>query len=190
MRTKAIIIKKQPAKEFDELITCYTRDFGKLTAVAKSILKDSSLQAMHLDNLNLVDFELINGLSVPIIAAAQSENSFRKIKSDLLKSVMAQFFMDVADKLFFDLQKDEPLWKFMVDVLKRLDDWTEHETILTFFRRQQVCLLGVLGYAPQAVSIAGFSGSDLIGRSEIDYTFEYVSGTRLRSLDLMYSVLK
>ena len=175
MRTKAIIIKKQPTNEYDELITCYTQEFGKLTAVAKSVLKGSSMQAMHLDNFNLVDFELINGRSIPIIAAAQSENSFRNIKSSLPTLAVAQFFMDVLDKMVFDLQKDESLWEFMIDVLEKLDSRVKPETALTFFRQQQFYLLGVMCY---------HSGDDL------DRDFEYALGTRLRSLDFIYRVVK
>src|SRR3989344_1768232 len=174
MRTKAIIIKKQATNEYDELITCYTQEFGKLTAVAKSVLKGSSMQAMHLDNFNLVDFELINGRSIPIIAAAQSENSFRNIKSGLPTLAVAQFFMDVLDKMVFDLQKDESLWEFMIDVLEKLDSKVRPETALTFFRQKQFYLLGVMGYHP---------GDDL------DRDFEYALGARLRSLDFIYSVL-
>ena len=80
MRTKAIIIKKQMTKEYDQLITCYSQEWGKLTAIAKSSLKESSIQGMHLDVLNLVDFDLINGRATPIITGAQSENTFSHIR--------------------------------------------------------------------------------------------------------------
>ncbi|MEX2090706.1 MAG: DNA repair protein RecO [Candidatus Paceibacterota bacterium] len=184
MRTKAIIIKKQPTNEYDELITCYTQEFGKLTAVAKSVLKSSSLQAMHLDNFNLVDFELINGKSMPIIAAAQADNSFRNIKSSLPLLAVAQFFADVVDKMIFDLQKDEALWGFLVDVLEKLNTRVKPETALTFFRQQQFYMLGVLGYGLEAQRDKSRESSAL------DHTFECALGSRLKSLGLIYSVLR
>ena len=61
MKTRAIVLKKQNTNEYDQLVTCYTEEFGKLTAIAKSVLKPSSIQAMHLDLFNLVDFELVSG---------------------------------------------------------------------------------------------------------------------------------
>lgn len=183
MRTKAIIIKKQPTNEYDELVTCYTQEFGKLTAVAKSIMKGSSVQAMHLDNLNLVDFELINGRSFPIIAAAQSESSFRNIKSSLPVLAVAQFFADVVDKMVFDLQKDEALWDFMADVLEKLESRVKPETALIFLRQQQFYLLKVMGYSTEVLRAKG------LGSREIDRMFEYTLGSRLSSLDFIYSVL-
>lgn len=175
MRTRAIVIKKQPTNEYDELLTCYTQEFGKLSAVAKSVLKGSSMQAMHLDSLNLVDFELINGKSIPIIAAAQVENSFRNIKANLSTLAVSHFFTEVIDKMVFDLQKDESLWEFMVNVLEKLDSRVKPESALTFFRQQQFYMLSVLGYG--------------VGEN-LDYTFEYAAGSHLRSLDFIYSVLK
>jgi len=175
MRTRAIIIKKQPTNENDELITCYTQEFGKISAIAKSVLKGSSMQRMHLDNLNLVDFELINGRSIPIIAAAQSEDSFRNIKSSLPTLAVAQFFADVVDKMVFDLQKDETLWNFLVNVLEKLNNKVRPESALTFFRQQQFYMLGILGYALE---------------DDLDRTFEYALGSRLKSLDFLYSVIQ
>ncbi len=190
MRTRAIIIKKQPTNEYDELITCYTQEFGKLTAVAKSVLKKSSMQAMHLDNLNLVDFELINGKSLPIIAAAQTENSFRNIKTDLSLLSSAQFFADVVDKLVPELQRDDSLWEFMSGVLEKLDTRVRPEAALTFFRQQQFYLLGVLGYGTEFYASASSVDPHSRGRTEVDYAFEYALGSRLKSLDFIYSVLK
>lgn len=171
MRTKVIIIKKQPTNEYDELVTCYTKEFGKLTAVAKSVLKGTSIQAMHLDNLNLADFELINGRSIPIIAAAQSENTFRNIKISLPLLAVAQFFAEVVDKMVFDLQKDEALWEFIVGVLEKLDRNVRPEAALTFFRQQQFYLLNVMGYPTET-------------------PFEHILGQKLKSLDFIHSVLK
>ena len=36
MRTQAIILKKIPVREYDELVVCYTKDSGKQVYQAKS----------------------------------------------------------------------------------------------------------------------------------------------------------
>ena len=103
MRNKAIIIKKQNTNEYDQFVTCYTQEFGKLTAIAKSVLKPSSIQAMHLDTLNLVEFELINGKAMPIIAGAQSENSYRDMKNSIPSLAVAHFFSEIIYKIVPEL---------------------------------------------------------------------------------------
>lgn len=146
MRTEALIIKTQPTNEYDVLVTCYTPEFGKFTAVAKSALKHSSVQGMHLATVSLVDFELIEGRSIPIIAAAQSQRGYGAIKQSLERIAMAQFFLETVEKMVFDRQRDTYLWKFLTTTLDELDgtggSWP-------WFRARQLAMLDVLGYAPQ-----------------------------------------
>jgi len=101
MITRAIILKKQNTNEYDQWVTCYTEDFGKLKTVAKSILKPSSIQSLHLDIFNLVEFELINGRGMPIVTGAQLVNSYMGIKKSLVKTAVAYFFAEAVDKMVF-----------------------------------------------------------------------------------------
>ena len=158
MRTRAVILKKQNTNEYDQLVTCYTEEFGKITAVAKSVLKSSSIQAMHLDVFNLVDFELINGRATPIIAGAQAEQTYPSLKSNLQSLAAAYFFAEVIDRIAFDYQQDKELWGFITSLLEELN----HKGRLCLdkgalcgcgflqdlFNKKQMELLGILGYAP------------------------------------------
>lgn len=149
MRTQAIIIKKQNTNEHDQWVTVYSKEHGKLTAIAKSVLKDTSIQGMHLDLLNLVEFDLISGRGMPIISAAQVENPFQKLKGSLSSLAAAYFFLEILDKIVFDSQPDKELWDFLVSFLKKANS---KEVTLATFRQNQLQLLNILGYAPQLES--------------------------------------
>lgn len=200
MLTRAIIIKKQNTNEYDQFVTCYTQEFGKLTAIAKSVLKPSSIQAMHLDILNLVEFELINGKAMPIIAGAQSENSYRDLKNSIPSLAVAHFFSEVIDKMVPELEKDEQLWNFMTNLFDKLNRF---EPGLTFLRQKQFTLLGLLGYSPEVgptlrsaprppcVGAASTSFDPARpGFTMLDDAFEYNAGFRLKSLKFLHSVLR
>src|SRR3989344_7145806 len=155
MQTKAIIIKKQNTGEYDQWITCYTEEFGKVTAVAKSILKPNSIQAMHLDVFNLVEFDLINGRGMPIITGAQVEFTFSNLKSCLSATAIAYFFAEVVEKISFEYQKDEELWRFLVQFFSNLNILAKDKNhnitscdLGGFFRDRQSAFLTVLGYQP------------------------------------------
>lgn len=145
----AIIIKKQHTNEYDLLVTCYTKERGKLTAIAKSALKHSSTQAMHLDPLNIVEFELVEGHSYPIITSAQSEHAYLNIKSSPLATVMANFFTEVIDRVVFDNERDDELWNVLGSALEELNASRRRSQMFEIFRRKQFELLDTLGYAPQ-----------------------------------------
>ena len=118
MKTRAIILKKQDVNEYDQLVICYTEELGKVTAIAKGILRPKSIQSMHLDLFNLVEFELVAGRAMPIITGAQAEELHLKLKKNLKCLAVAYSFADAADKIFFEHQKDVKLWNFFDSLLK------------------------------------------------------------------------
>ncbi len=183
MQTKAIILKRQATKEYDQLITCYTQELGKVIAVAKSSLKDSSIQGRHLDTFNQVSFDVISGRAAPIITGAQSENTFMNIRSSLSLTAAAYFFIEVIDRVAYEHQKDEKLWIFLTTLLSEMDAMHPSQ-VMPFFRQKQMDFLKVLGYAPEqlASSVPGDSISPL------DTAFEYTFGLRLNSLRFLYQV--
>ncbi len=113
MRTQAIILKKIPVREYDELVVCYTKNAGKQTYQAKSILRPSSKQAGHLDILNLADFSLVQKNSHPIITSSYCLDAFRSLKSSLPALAAAYFLLECFDKLVFEGEPDPKLWDFL-----------------------------------------------------------------------------
>ena len=113
MRHQAIIIKKTPIREHDELIMCYTRDHGKQRYVAKSSILARSKQGHHLDILNHVEFNIIEGKHNAIIASAHAINTFSEIKSSLARLANAFFILECFDKLVYENEKDNQLWEFL-----------------------------------------------------------------------------
>ena len=181
MQTKAIILRKQPSREYDQLVTCYSQELGKFTAVAKSSLKMGSIQGRHLDTLNLVDFDLINGRATSIIAGAHCERSFRTIKTSLPHLAAASFFLEVVNRIAYDHQADEKLWAFLINTLNDLEQLSEHE-LLSLFRQKQRDFLIVLGYGSQLAAVVD-------NANELDGYFEYTFGVRLSSLPFLYHVI-
>lgn len=149
MKVRAIILKKQSTNEYDQLVTCYTEEFGKITAVAKSSLRPTSIQAMHLDTFNLVEFDLISGRGMPIITGAQVESAYPDLKTDLNCLAVAYFFVEVTDKIFFEYQKDEIMWNFLSDLLVKLN--FKPADLGGFLKSKQAKLLDILGYAPNLI---------------------------------------
>jgi DNA repair protein RecO (recombination protein O) len=182
MQTKALILKKQPAKEFDQLITCYSQELGKFTAVAKSSLKPNSIQGMHLDAMNLVDFDLINGRATPIITGAHMLESFSSIRNSLPLTAAAYFFLEVVDRVAYDHQVDIDLWEFLLATFQELNTIEESELSALFHTRQQR-FLEVLGYASNATGVA--SATVMSPQSVFEYTF----GRQFASLKFLEQVL-
>ena len=148
MKTKAIVIKKSAVNEYDQIVTCYSEEFGTLRALARGICRPTSVQSLHLDHLNLVEFELVYGRALPIITGAQVIDQFTTIKGSLARLAAAQFFTEVLDKISFENERDPRLWDLLHNLLVSLNGVHDGE-VFAEFRTYQNKFLEVLGYAPQ-----------------------------------------
>lgn len=157
MHTQAIILKKIPIREHDELIVCYTQHAGKQTYQAKSVRRHTSRQASHLDILNWVDFilihpkgslteQLINGHS--IITQAYSLRSFNNLKSSLPAMATAFFVLETFDKLVFEGEYDDRLWNFLIENLEKIDTAATQKNINwpSIFELTRKDLVKTMGY--------------------------------------------
>lgn len=168
---EAIILKKMATREWDQLVVCYTQDFGKQTYIAKSLSRPTSKQASHLDVLNLVDFELVQknavsarslggGGGMPIITSAYSLENFARLKQSLPALAVASYILEVFDKFVFDNDPDEKLWEFLnsklaffneqairgdYDWRKTLND-TQNETLVVLGFDHNIDLESITGH--------------------------------------------
>lgn len=169
----AFVIRKTPVGEYDEQVVCFTQETGKTTAVAKSILKPHSKQAMHLAILNKVEFELIQGKGMPIITGAQVATAYLPIRSSLRKMAVALFFLEVIDKLVPEHEADLRLWEFMTITFQELEK-VDADKLSTLFKQRQKEMLAILGYPSET----------------LDYEFERAADRRFDSLKFIRHVVK
>lgn len=174
MVSRGIVIKKTDAGEDNELITFYTRDFGKLTAIARSVKKPTSRQASHLEVFNLVDFRLVEGRAYPIVASAQSSETFGSLKKSLHQLAAGFFLLESFDRLVYDYEKDPALWSFLHRALWRLnrEEWSAEEMkkCLTGIKEE---FLAAMGYDQQWEAAA------------VNYFFESLNQKKFVSLDFL-----
>ncbi len=180
MRTKAIIIKRNPFNEHDQVVTCYCEDTGATRAIARGIYRPKSVQSLHLDSFNLIEFEMIPGKMYPIIASAHAIEQYPVLKSSVQRIAAVNFFMEVLDKIMFENERDEKLWSFLTGLVQEMDTVPEVE-LAGAFKAQQLKLLDVLGYADAPAHM---------GMADLNAFFEYLTHGPLTSLRFLNSVIK
>lgn len=179
---QAIILKKIPIREYDELVVCYTQDAGKQVYQAKSILRPESKQVGHLDVLNLVDFSLVRKNSHPIITSAYCLKAFPQLKASLSAMAAAYFLLECFDKLIFENESDPTLWNFLLTQLHYYN--TLSTTTMTVFAKQRRSLQGW----PEVIA---FARQELLGILGYDHSMpiEHLANARFKSLQFAREVL-
>lgn len=199
MLFQGIVIRQKEAGENNRLITLYTRNFGKMTALAKGVGNPTSIQAGHLEIFNLAGFLPIAGKHHPIITSAQCFEPFLNLKSSLLKLALGYFLLELFDRLVYEGEKDPALWGFLRESLYGLNSTGETglavKNWLTVKREEMV---RVLGYARLPARQARLpaklarGGTVFNGISEFhypDYFFEFLNQKKLFSLAFINDVL-
>lgn len=176
MHIEAVVIKKVPLREHDQLVVLYSRTAGKLAAVAKGSLRPHSKQALAIDEANLVQCELVAGKHGMIMTGAQSVRAYANVKSSFVRWAAAQFFLQAIDVLVYDAQPDERLWECLTGALAQLDVASD-DAAVAVFRRCQHRLLETLGYGT-------------CPEPALDETFEQLAQRRLSALALLQDVAR
>jgi hypothetical protein len=79
----AVVLRHSDYGEADRLLTLYTREQGKLRAIAKGVRKIQSRKAGHLEPFTRVALMLARGHDLWIVTQAETLNSFQPLREDL-----------------------------------------------------------------------------------------------------------
>jgi DNA repair protein RecO (recombination protein O) len=145
-RTPAVILKRMDLGEADRIVTLYTRDVGKVRAVAKGVRRAASRSAGHLEPFTLSDVMFAVGRELDVISQADTLEAFRAIREDLELTTHAYYLAEVVDLLTEDRMENRAVFDVLVDGLHNLGAAAESRLVLIVF---QLKLLDALGYRPE-----------------------------------------
>lgn len=149
-RTQGFILKKEDLREADRLFTVFTKDFGKLELLARSVRKIKSKLRGGLGQFWLSEVEFIQGKTYKTLTDTNLIDNFKNLKGDLKRLTVAYKIAEVLDNLVKGEEPDERIWGLLRGVLQRLNIPTLKASRLPliyyyFFWN----LLSILGYEPE-----------------------------------------
>ncbi len=149
IKTEGIILKKSDLGETDRLLTIYTKEFGKITVLAKGVNKLTSKLRYHLEPLNYSYLILIEGKNFRIIKDAILMDQFLNMRQDLKKMGTAFEIVNLLDELIVDEEQDENIWISMIKTIQAINKSdVSDDIILKEFKKK---LISLLGYDPEYV---------------------------------------
>ena len=79
-KTRAIILKTAPFSEADKMVTLFSRDAGKIKAIAKSARKVPSRLGGRVEPFTHAEYFIAKGRNLDIISQCQMIETFQKIR--------------------------------------------------------------------------------------------------------------
>src|SRR5919198_1265913 len=141
-RTPAIVLKRMDLREADRILTLYTRDYGKLRAVAKGVRRTTSRSAGHLELFTLADVLLAQGRELDVISQADTLLAFRGVREDVLLTSHAYYLAELTDLLTEDRSENRAVFEALAESFADLERQPDARLVELQF---QLRLLDALG---------------------------------------------
>jgi DNA repair protein RecO (recombination protein O) len=155
VRVRAIVLRHADWGEADRLVTLYTREQGKLRAVAKGARKVTSRKAGHLEPFTHVKLQLARGRSLFIVTQADTVEAYLSLRETLVMTGTASYVVELLDRFVYEDEGANPtLFRLLAETLKRLADGEDPWLAVRYYEMR---LLDFLGFRPQLFECANCS---------------------------------
>lgn len=145
-RVEAVVLRHSDWGEADRLLWLFTREMGKVKAVAKGVRKLRSRKAGHLEPLTRVNLLLARGRDILLVTQAETVEAFLPLREDLKLWEYASHIIELLDRFTYEEGENRALYRLLVDTLGRLASQPQAELVVHYYEMR---LLDLLGYRPQ-----------------------------------------
>lgn len=146
-KSAAIILRVVDFSNTSCIVTMYTRDFGKISALAKGARRSKSPFEAALDVLSICHVVFVHKShdALDILTEAKLERRFRAAARDLSKLYLAYYFVELITALTEQVDPQPELYDLFESAIIGLDqDESNEDWMLRFEMR----LLSLIGQAP------------------------------------------
>jgi DNA repair protein RecO (recombination protein O) len=143
---EAVVLRKVDYGEADRILTLFTRERGKLPAIAKAVRRAKSRMSGQLDVFSHGHMLLAEGKRMDVVTQFQRITRSGGLATDLTRAAAAAVVVEVADKVLEERHPQPELFEMIVSAIEHLSDpeINPRMELSDFLMR----VLIELGYAP------------------------------------------
>jgi DNA repair protein RecO (recombination protein O) len=145
-RVNAIVLKHQDYGEADRILTLYTREQGKLRALAKGVRKVHSRKGGHLEPFTHVSLQLSQGRNWSIVSQAEAQHIYDGLKENLETIGYASYAIELVDRFTYEEEENAPIFNLLKNTLTRLNRGDPAHLVVRYY---EIRLLDLLGFRPE-----------------------------------------
>jgi len=158
-KDEGIVLKTIKLGEADRIVTLFTRDHGKVRAVAKGVRKTKSRFGARLEPFTRTGLIVYRGRSLDTITSADILTSFHAVRDDYNRLTAAAAISEMVDKITPERERARSTYALMLAGLQALADGKGATVVPAF----AVKLLSLSGYHPQLELCAGCEAAARLG---------------------------
>ena len=143
----AIVLRTRSFGESDKIVTFLSRDYGKVTGIAKGAKRSRRRFVNTLEPFSLVNlrFQERAQSSLVFVHACDWLQVFKNLTTGLEKIAMASYMVEITDELTREREESRSIFEHLKQGLVFLEEQGSSASYLTFFEMR---LLTLSGYQP------------------------------------------
>ncbi|OGM58332.1 DNA repair protein RecO [Candidatus Woesebacteria bacterium RIFCSPLOWO2_01_FULL_39_10] len=155
--SEGIVLARRNYSEADRILVIFTKNFGKLSFLAKGVRKPKSRKRGHIEVFSHIRFSASQGKGLDLITETETISSYKVIRSSLKKVSVAYFLMEVVGRLSQEEEKNQEFYELILKNLELLCDTNSLKSLRKEFIYKSLVLLGfwpkqrMMGDADQAL---------------------------------------
>lgn len=146
LKTKGLIIREVNTGEADKIVTIFSGNRGKISALAKGARRPRSKLVAGTQFLSYSDYVLFSGREMYSINSCEVVEPFYEIRNDMIRLTYAVHFIDIVTDVIQENQPAQRVLQLLLNSLHMLSKTVkEPELIARIF---ELRFLSIMGYAP------------------------------------------
>lgn len=146
LRLEAIVLRHNDWGEADRFLFLFSRELGKIRAIAKGVRKPRSRKAGHLEPFTRVNLQLARGRDLYIITQAETVDAYQPVREEILLTTYAAYVVELIDRFTYEEGENRALYRLLTDTLARLSANLDPDLVVRYYEMR---LLDLLGFRPQ-----------------------------------------
>ncbi len=120
-RDDAVVLRTYKLGEADRIVVLYTRNRGKVRAVAKGVRRTKSKFGARLEPASTVHLQLYEGRNLDIVTQAETATVYSNLRSDLDRFGRASVLLEIIDQVAIEGEANPALFNVLTGALSELD---------------------------------------------------------------------
>ncbi len=148
-RVEAVVLRHSDWGEADRLLVLFTREKGKIRAIAKGVRRIRSRKAGHLEPFTRSSLQLALGQDFWLVTQAETVAYYPALLEDLLRTGYAAYMIELVDRFTMEEGQNVSLYTLLADTLQRIAE--EPDPFLAV-RYGELRMLELFGFRPELFS--------------------------------------
>lgn len=145
-KARALVLRRIPLGEKDKIVTLFTREYGKLRAVAKGARLTTSRLSGATEPLIVIQALLSEGTRLDVVSQAEVRESFPALRAEYGSLVRASYLCELVDRVTEERDPHPQLFDLAVSTLYLLSGARQPDAVL---HAAELQMLSMIGYEPR-----------------------------------------